>query len=257
MAEIWFGCVPFDAHLVAFDKDGTLIDFEAMWGRLARAWVEDLTAHAGNEELERDLYSTLGYDPQRQRTQPEGPLVIATTGELHTLTASVLYRHGMPWSQAQDRARQAFDSGARLPLAELVRPTGDVAGLLTGLRTSGVRVAVVTTDDRRETEQALRLLGVAHLVDETVCGDDGLANKPAPDTLLAACKRMRLEPSRTAVVGDTVADLQMGHRAGAGLKVAVLTGAGDEDRLRRFADAVLPSIDAITFANGAGAKRTI
>jgi beta-phosphoglucomutase-like phosphatase (HAD superfamily) len=44
MARLQIGPVPFDAGLVAFDKDGTLIDFEFMWGRLAATWVEHLAA---------------------------------------------------------------------------------------------------------------------------------------------------------------------------------------------------------------------
>jgi phosphoglycolate phosphatase len=47
------------------------------------------------------------------------------------------------------------------------------------------------------------------------------------------------------MVGDTLADLLMGQRAGAGLKVGVLTGAGDRTLLDRHADVVLPSIGEI------------
>ena len=42
MALLSFGPLLFDADLVVFDKDGTLTDFESMWGRLTVAWVERL-----------------------------------------------------------------------------------------------------------------------------------------------------------------------------------------------------------------------
>jgi phosphoglycolate phosphatase len=245
MALVQFGNQPFDADLAAFDKDGTLIDFEFMWGRLATAWVEHLTAQAGDKELRRELYRSLGYDPRLQRTKPQSPLAIASTGQLQAIAAATLYRHGIPWTESEDHARRAFETSSDLPLADLIRPTGDVAGLLERLQDCGVRVAVVTTDHRAETEETLRIMGIAHLVDHSVCGDDGLPIKPAPDMLQAACGRLGVEPARAVFVGDTMADVLMAGRAGAGLKVAVLTGAGEPALLREHADVVLRSIDEI------------
>jgi phosphoglycolate phosphatase len=245
VALLQFGDRSFDADLVAFDKDGTLIDFEFMWGRLALAWVEYLTAKTGDKELQRELYRSIGYDPQQQGTKPQSPLAIAATHQLQTIVAVTLYRHGIPWTDSEDRARQAFEAANDLPLADLICPTGDVVGLLARLQGAGVRVAVVTTDHRAETVETLRLMSIAHLVDHTVCGDDGLPTKPAPDMLQAACGQLGIEPARTAVVGDTVADLLMAERAGAGLKVAVLTGAGEPTLLREYADIVLRSVDEI------------
>jgi phosphoglycolate phosphatase-like HAD superfamily hydrolase len=239
------GQVPFDADLVAFDKDGTLIDFEAMWGRLVVAWVERLAATEAGEALQQDLFASLGYDPQRQRTVPQSPLAIASTGQLQTIAAAVLYRHGISWTEAQDRALATYPSSADVSLASLIQPAGDVSGLLARLQAADIRVAVVTTDHRTETQETLRILGAAHLVDHLVCGDDGLLIKPAPDMLLAACKKLGVAPVRTAVVGDTVADLLMAQRAGAGFKAAVLTGAGDPAQLSAHADVILNSIDAI------------
>ena len=246
MALLKFGDLCFDADLVAFDKDGTLVDFEFMWGRLAVAWVERLVAETGDRALERDLYHSMGYDPQHQRTEPQSPLAIATTGQLRAIAAGTLYRHGIPWPQAEDHTRRAFETSDVLPLADLIRPTGDVTGVLQQLQDAGVRVAIVTTDHRAETEETLQLMAIARLVDHTVCGDDGLVSKPAPDMLLAACQALGVDPIRTAVVGDTVADLLMAERAGAGFKVAVLTGAGDPVQLRAHAGVVLSSIDEIT-----------
>ncbi|MGD9048645.1 MAG: HAD family hydrolase [Anaerolineae bacterium] len=245
MALLKFGGRSFDADLVAFDKDGTLIEFEVMWGRLTITWVEHLVAETGDKGLRQELYRSLGYDPQRQRTLPRSPLAIATTHQLQTIAAVTLYRQGVPWPEAEDRTRRAFAATHDLPLADLVRPTGDVAGLLARLQGTGVRVAMVTTDHRAETEETLHLMGIAHLVDDAVCGDDGLPTKPAPDMLQAVCGRLGIEPARTAVVGDTVADLLMAGRAGAGLKVAVLTGAGEPALLQKQADVVLRSIDEI------------
>jgi phosphoglycolate phosphatase-like HAD superfamily hydrolase len=246
MALLKFGDLHFDADVVAFDKDGTLVDFEFMWGRLAVAWVERLVAETGDPALARDLYHSMGYDPRHQRTKPQSPLAIATTGQLRAIVAGTLFRHGIPWPLAEDHTRRAFETSDILPLPDLIRPTGDVRGLLQRLQDAGVRVAVVTTDHRAETEETLRLMAIAPLVDHTVCGDDGLVSKPAPDMLLAACQALGADPSRTAVVGDTVGDLLMARRAGAGLAVAVLTGAGDPVQLRAHAGVVLHSIDEIT-----------
>lgn len=246
MAWIQFGDSSFNPAQVIFDKDGTLIDLDHMWGRLARAWVERLTAEAGDQELKRDLYRSLGYDPLSGRIMPQSPLAIATRGQLQTIAAATLYRRGTPWAEAEDRTRLAFQAGgADLPLADLIRPLGNMVGLFRRLREAGVRLAVVTTDHRTETENTLDILGVAHLVDHLVCGDDGLPPKPSPDMLLAVCARSGIAPAGSAVVGDTVADLLMSSRAGAGFKAAVLSGAGDPVQLRAHADVVLRSIDAI------------
>ena len=250
MALVQFGSVQFDADLVVFDKDGTLIEFERMWGRLALAWVEELTADLGETtegDLAQEFHRSWGFDLQERQTAPQSPLAIASTAQLQTIAANVLYRHGLSWPEAEDRTRSVFRQvAAGLPLADLVRPAGDVAGLLGQLQEAGVRVAVVTTDHRAETEQTLRILAIDHLVDRLVCSDDGLPSKPAPDMLLSACEHLGADPARAAVVGDTMADLLMSKRAGVGLIVAVRTGPGDPALLATHASVVIDSIDDIS-----------
>jgi HAD superfamily hydrolase (TIGR01509 family) len=246
MAFIRIDDETFDADMVAFDKDGTLIEFDVMWGRLAEAWMDGLAGESGTA-LRSDLCHSLGYDPDQGRTLPQSPLSIAKTGELLAIVADTLYRHGVPWPEAHDRTQQLFDAtSAKLPPASLVSPAGDVAGLFAQLHQAGVRVAIVTTDGRAETEEALHLLKAAPFVDHMVCGDDGFPSKPAPDMLLAVCQRLQVEPSRTVVVGDTQADLLMAQRAGAGLRVAVLTGPSDRETLATSADIIIRSIDDIS-----------
>ncbi len=250
MAALIAGATRFATALVVFDKDGTLLEFDAMWGNLLVGTVERLTAQAPNgQALATDMYATLGYDPQRRWTDPHSPWAMGTTEQDLTILAAVLYRHGQPWHLAEASVHAAWrEMSAPAALSRLIRPTADLSALFTALRRVGIRVAVDTTDDRAATEATLRLLGVSHLVDSVVCGDDDLPGKPAPERLLATCQRLGVPAERTAMIGDTVFDLLMGRRAGAGLVIGVLTGASDRATLAAHADVVLGSVAELEVA---------
>lgn len=244
MAGLMVGSTRFDADLVIFDKDGTLLDFDVMWGNLLIGTVGALAAQvAEHQALVTDMYLALGYDPQRRWTDPHGPWAMATTEQGLTILAAVLYHHGQPWHLAEAAVRDAWrEMSAPAMLPRLTQPTTDLTSLFLALRRAGIRVALDTTDDRSATEATLNFLNISHLVDSVVCGDDDLPGKPAPERLLATCQRLSVPAERTVMVGDTVFDLLMGQRAGAGLVVGVLTGATDWATLAAHADVVLNSI---------------
>lgn len=50
---------------------------------------------------------------------------------------------------------------------------------------------------------------------------------------------------RTAVVGNSVADLGMGRAAEAALCIGVLSGTATREELEPFADLILPSVAAL------------
>jgi phosphoglycolate phosphatase len=252
MATLNVGSLSFDADLVVFDKDGTLIDFEYAWGRQTVTGVERLmSAVPGGAALRADVYRSLGHDPQTHRTAGSGPLATASIGKLSTIVACVLYQHGFTWDEAEAHAKNSFEAGlTSIPLKELIRPAADVKRVVNDLSGAGVRLAVVTTDDRSPTLQTLELLGIAGQVDFLACGDDQIPLKPAPDAVLSACAHLSVAPARTLVVGDTVADMLMARHAGAGLRAAVLSGVGGRDSLADYADVVLDSVADIGVFSG-------
>jgi phosphoglycolate phosphatase len=63
--------------------------------------------------------------------------------------------------------------------------------------------------------------------------------------VLHLCDLAGADPTRTAVVGDSVADLRMGRAAGAALCIGVLSGTSTEAELAPFADLIVPSVDAL------------
>jgi phosphoglycolate phosphatase-like HAD superfamily hydrolase len=224
--------------LVIFDKDGTLIDFDAMWS----PWIVELTRRLGSltgVAVAAGLYAELGFDPVTGRTIAGAPLAVLPMAELRRATADVLVHAGVPEGTAADAVAQAWfvpdPVATALPITHLPRLFGE-------LRRRGLRVAVATSDDRRPTELTMAGLGVEALVDAYVCADDGLAVKPAPDMVLDVCERLGVKPARAAVVGDSRADLAMGRAAGAGRVIGVLSGVSSRADLEPLADAVLATV---------------
>jgi phosphoglycolate phosphatase len=224
--------------LVVFDKDGTLIEFDAMWGGWAVDLAEGLERATGM--LVRDaLFAMLGVDPASGRVQPGGGLAATPMGRLRERTRDLLIAAGLTQPAADEALRAAWRAPDPVALA---RPLADLGGLFRRLHATGRRVAVATSDDRDPTERTLAALGLTGAIDAVVCADDGVPVKPAPDMVLWLCTTLGIEPARTAVVGDSAADLEMGRRAGAGLVVGVRTGVDDARHLQPFADLVVASV---------------
>jgi phosphoglycolate phosphatase len=224
--------------LVVFDKDGTLLDFHAMWG----GWAIELGKRldgATRRPVSGDVFATIGFDPTSGRVRSGGPLAVGTIGEIREMIAAVIRR----WCPSVAAARQAVETAWFMPdPAASAIPLADIQSLFGALHDTGRTIAIATTDDRAPTDASLRALGVRDLVAALACGDDDVGVKPDPRMLLALCETVRIPPARTAVIGDTLADLRMARSAGAGLVIGVLSGIDDEDTLAPLADLLLPSV---------------
>ena len=235
----------FDPRLIILDKDGTLIAFDSLWQAWFRLFLKELEASVEfGPGLSASLPALLGYDADTGRWDPEGPLTLASTGELVLLLAGLLYAHtNLGWNEAIERVRQAERRArAALDVEELVRPIGDVAGTLARWHDAGIRLAVATTDERKLTQKTLAILGIEHLFEAVLCGDDGVPLKPAPDMALWLCERLGVPAKETLVIGDTTGDLAMAQAAGAMAAVAVLSGASTAEDLARYTDLIIPDI---------------
>jgi phosphoglycolate phosphatase-like HAD superfamily hydrolase len=224
--------------LVVFDKDGTLIDFHAMWG----GWALDLGRRldgATRRPVAGDVFATIGFDPVDGRVRAGAPLAVETMAGIREVVAAVIRR----WCPSVATARRAVETAWFEPdPVALAIPLADLPALFGTITASGRRIAVATTDDRAPTEATLRGLGVRADVSALACGDDGIGVKPEPGMLLALCAALATPPDRTAIVGDTPADMQMGRSAGAGRVVGVLSGVGGRAELETLADDLLESV---------------
>ena len=240
MARVEAGDVVFDVDAVAFDKDGTLIDLDAAWGPAALAWV--MTAAAGDPALEETLALKLGLDLATGHLVGGGLFAVGTVGQLYETTITALSDHGASEADAMtssDRAREmsalAGDKGNLLAL-------GDVTGTFRSLHEAGLRLAIVSSDDRSTVDSAIEALSIGSLLGAVVTGDEGLDAKPAPAALLEAARRLGVEPVRLLYVGDSWVDAEAARAAGTAGVVLV----GEQPlETSRLATVVVPRVDAL------------
>jgi phosphoglycolate phosphatase-like HAD superfamily hydrolase len=229
--------------LVVFDKDGTLISFEAMWA----GWARDLGIRlelATRRPVAGDVFTTIGFDPVANRIQPGGPLAIETMAGIHELVAAVLRR----WCPSVNAARRILAEAWFEPdPVALAVPLADIPALFATLRDAGRRIAVATTDDRRPTEATIAGLGLAYIVYAVLGGDDTGPTMPDPDALVAIAAGLGVAIGRTAMVGDTPADLGMARAAGA-RSIGVTSGVAAPSDLAPTADVLLGSVAELVVA---------
>ena len=223
-----------DIRGILFDKDGTLIDFNATWLALA----DMLALRAADQDRERAdiLLETAGLDLSTEKFRADSVLAAGTNEDIVALW----------YPQASSAERNVllaeFDSfSATHELSAPVALPG-CRDALAALHKAGYRLGVATNDSTGGAERTLISLGVAQMFDAAF-GYDAVANpKPAPDTVEAFCDLTGLKPSQLAMVGDNRHDLEMARAGGVGLAVAVLSGTGTRESLSPLADVVLDSI---------------
>ena len=220
---------------ILFDKDGTLIDFDATWGPAA---YEVMRALAGaDEEAFAALVRVSEYIVPERRFLPTSPLVAGSSASYGPLWAQALKRRPSPaFYREMD---ELFGYWGLRSLAPIGRP----ADLADRLVRHGFRLGIATNDSCAGTEASLAPHApVLACFDFLAGADSGYGAKPGPGMALAFCAATGLAPREVAVVGDAVHDLAMGRAAGVGLTVGVLSGTSGREDLAALADIVVASV---------------
>jgi pyrophosphatase PpaX len=200
-----------------FDFDGTLVDTTEL--------IHQSLRHATGEVLGRDdipretLLAHVGQPLPRQME-----LIDAEKAEM-------LLESYRSYNEEQHDALIAEFPGVESSLARL--------------RSTGVKVAVVTSKRRLSVEMALESFpGLRNVVDRFVTLEDTAEHKPRPEPLLRGLELLGSVPREQSVyVGDSPFDVEAAKAAGL-TSIAVSWGAFSEETLRAAEpDHLVPDID--------------
>lgn len=180
----------FDA--VLFDCDGVLVDSEPITNGVLRDMLEELGWKLSSQECMRIF---LG-----KAVKDERGLIEAHTGQ--PLTEDWLVRF-------RERRNLGLMAGVK-PIRGAVAAVARIYELYEG------RVACASGADRFKVELQLEKCGLLPYFKERIfTGHELPRSKPAPDVYLAAAAALGVQPSRCAVVEDTVTGVTAGMAAGA------------------------------------------
>lgn len=180
--------LPFRPRGFVFDVEGTLIDNVLP---TLQCWSETL-AEIGYTVSVADLHPYSGMDGKhmlRQLLKKHDPKLLEHIVELQ----GERYRlHYLPH----------------------VRPFAGLRHLFETVKGGGAKIALATSCAKDELAQYRATMNVDDLIDVACCGDDVKREKPAPDIVGLAARKLRLPAAQMAMVGDTPCDAEAARGAG-------------------------------------------
>ncbi len=200
-----------DIEAIIFDKDGTLEDSEAYLRSLGQKYsrIIDAQVPGTGEPL------LMAFGINGNTLDPTGLLAVASRHESEIAAAAYIAETGKGWLESLDLARRAFTEAdsymgtapsplfvGSLEVLQYLSQAGLKLGILSAASTERVRTFV-------QTHQLSDYIGLQMGVSA------GGLSKPNPALFLQACQNLKVEPSQTLMVGDSIGDIEMARKAGA------------------------------------------
>ncbi len=225
---------------IIFDKDGTLIDFDAFWISVSESAVRILLDCVGRGDVPMDeMLASIGV--KGGVSDIGGLLCGGTYEEIALAFNSVLEKYGCALGH-DEVCKTVLDAYNKSAVKGTVKPTCEnINAVLTALKEKGITLAVVTTDNTEITRYCLDKLGITELFDKLYTDDGKTPIKPAPEAALDFIEYTGAGKDEVIMVGDTMTDVRFARNAGI-LSVAVGANEENRSRLAEFADKVLPDV---------------
>lgn len=180
--------LPFVPRAFIFDVEGTLVDSVLP---TLQCWTETL-AEIGVTASVADLHPYSGMDGKR-------------------MLRHVLKKHD---PKLLDHVAQLQAERYLIHHLPHVRAFPGLRRLFTAIKSADGKIALATTCDKEDLARYRALMEVDDLLDVVCCGDDVKREKPAPDIVALAAKKLRVPPAQIAMVGDTPYDAEAARGAG-------------------------------------------
>lgn len=224
--------------LVIFDKDGTLIRIDKIFGK----WLVKLIDNFEDVIQDKNsIYEYLGYDISQNKFNFDSVVAKGTNDDLKNSIVKYIRKNT---NINIDNIKTIIKQKWIYP--EIEKPDiiqcGNIKYILKTLKNNNIKVAICTSDDRDITEKTIEMLNIGDYIDSLKCGDDPISSKPSPEPIWKICSDLNVDVKNTIMIGDTISDIHAGINAKCGKVIGVLSGGYNNTDLNN-ADNVINSID--------------
>lgn len=191
---------------IIFDKDGTLLNFEAFWLPITDGVLKDL-AHkfcvpAAAEETAKQKIGI-----HDGKVGKNSVLCAGTYAQISEIVRSVFSQFGTEAAEKEMYRELCRAFEENMFRGVVVPTTPDLRDLLLYLKTQGIKLFVATTDNFSITSACLKKLGVDGLFDGVFTDGAGYPPKPDPYIIEKIAKEYAVPRENLLMVGDTCTDL--------------------------------------------------
>ena len=198
---------------IIFDKDGTLLDFDAFWVAVTEKAVKSVLDLA-EDKITAVTEVLEAFGVHNGVTDIEGVLCKGTYTELGEILHDIMKSHGI--SKDCDYVAGALRDAYKKSSGEgEIKPTCEgLANVLSELKRQGKKLAVVTTDNAEITTECLKGLGILEFFDKIYSDDGKTPTKPDPYCVYDFCETFGVKKESVCMVGDTMTDMNFAKNAG-------------------------------------------
>lgn len=225
---------------IILDKDGVLLDFNAFWLPVSIEASRKILAQLGYESISlEEVLSAIGVENGTRSIQ--GALSGGTYGDIAEKMRQVMTTHGIAVSpealtkHTVEAYHSCIGEGVILPHCD------DIVSVLEDLKSRGLVIALVTSDDTTMTRHSLRTLGIEAYFDIVYADDGTHPNKPDPYCINDLIEKLGIEKSQIVMVGDSISDMIFAKNGGI-RGIGVAETASNRDILLTYTDTVIPDI---------------
>ena len=230
-------------EMIVFDKDGTLMDFDAFWVGVTVSVIQDILQKIHCEEVEIEtVMRALG--TENGVSDIDGLLCSGTYEEAGLALYEIVKEQGCTFSD-KEIVEMLISTYKEKAVDGIVRPTcNGLQNIISGLKNNGYKLVVATADNPEMTEKCLADLGVREYFD-AVFTDDGITPaKPDPGCILEYCQSVGVSIDKVVMVGDTMTDVAFARNAGMNL-IGVCATEKNRQRLAPYTDAVIREVSQV------------
>jgi pyrophosphatase PpaX len=173
-----------EVKAILFDMDGVLVDSENAWFYMYNDALVDL----GFDKISRGKFKKIFGSPIED--------------DLKT------YFKGKTEKQLVNAYKKSFEQ--RKGFFELNK---GVKKLLKKLRSKSLKLAVISNSTDFIVNGLLNFHGIKNYFDAVLTMEDVKNRKPNPDIIIKACKKLKVSPKESIIVGDSKYDIIAGKRA--------------------------------------------